>query len=85
MLISFLENSQYVQFENVYLYSKSLQQAKYKYLENLLALIYEIRYFTVSNNYDVIPPSKLLSKSIFVIDDVAYCKQDRVREYFTIG
>jgi len=36
-------------------YSKSLQQSKYRYLDNLLAFIEEIGYFTFSDNNVVIP------------------------------
>jgi len=69
----------------MYVYSKSLQQPKYWYLENLLALIEEINYFTFSNNSDVVPPSNgALPNSIFVFDDVACDKQDSIREYFAM-
>ncbi|XP_011860347.1 PREDICTED: zinc finger BED domain-containing protein 4-like [Vollenhovia emeryi] len=56
VLISLLESPHGVCFENVYVYSKSLQQPKYQYLEKLLTSIDEIDYFTFSNNSDVIPP-----------------------------
>ncbi|KYN29961.1 hypothetical protein ALC57_00577 [Trachymyrmex cornetzi] len=38
VLISLLESPNGVRFENVYVYSKSLQQPKYQYLENFLHL-----------------------------------------------
>jgi len=60
-------------YENVYVYSKSLQQPKYQYLENLLSSIDEIDYFTFSNNNDV-PPSKVHPNLVFVFDDVAISK-----------
>jgi len=46
VLISLLESPHGIRFENVY--SKSLQQLKYRNLENLLAPIEEIGYFTFS-------------------------------------
>jgi len=46
VLISLLESLHGVRFENVYIYSKSLQQPKYQYLKNLFAPIEEIGYFT---------------------------------------
>jgi len=63
----------------MYVYSKSLQQPKYQYLENLLS-IDEIGYFTFSNNSDIVSPSEARPNSIFVFDDVACHKQDTVRE-----
>jgi len=80
-----LENPHDISFENVYMYSKSLQQLKYRYLENLLPPIEEIGYFTFSNNSDVISPNETLPNSIFIFDDVACDKQDAIREYFAMG
>ncbi|KYN07160.1 hypothetical protein ALC62_01880 [Cyphomyrmex costatus] len=85
VLISFLESPNGVRFENVYVYSKSLQQPKHRYLENLLAPIEEINYFTFSNNSEIIPPSEALPNSIFIFDDVACDKQDAIRDYFAMG
>ncbi|KYN14187.1 hypothetical protein ALC57_13606 [Trachymyrmex cornetzi] len=85
VLISLLESPHGVRFENVYVYSKSLQQPKYRYLANLLTPIEEVSYFTFSNNSDVIPPSETLPNSIFIFDDVACDKQDAIREYFARG
>ncbi|KYN07059.1 hypothetical protein ALC62_01988 [Cyphomyrmex costatus] len=85
VLISLLESPNGVRFENVYIYSKSLQQPKYRYLENLLAPIEEINYFTFSNNSEIIPPSEALPNSIFIFDDVACDKQDAIREYFAMS
>jgi len=85
VVISLLESPYGVCFENVYVYSKLLQQPKYQYLENLLSSINEIGYFTFSNNSDVVPPRKARPNSIFVFDDVACDKQERtVREYSSI-
>ena len=85
VLISLLESPHGLRFENVYVYSKSLQQPKYQYLENLFAPIDEIGYFTFNNNSDVIAPSEARPNSIFVFDDIACDKQDTVREYFAMG
>jgi len=54
----------------VYVYTKSLQQPKYRYLENLFTSIDEIGYFTFSNNSDVVPPSEACPNSIFIFDDM---------------
>jgi len=80
-----LESPHGVRFENVYVYSKSLQQPKYQYLENLLSSVDKIGYFTFSNNNNVVPSSEARPNSIFVFDNVACDKQDTVREYFSMG
>ena len=71
VLISLLKSPHGVRFENVYVYSKSLQQSKYRYLERLLGSMEDIGYYTFSNNRDVVPPSEALPDSIFIFDDVA--------------
>jgi len=82
VLVSLLENPNSVRFENVYVYSKSHQQPKYRYLENLFTSIDEIGNFTFSNNSDVVPPSEARPNSIFIFDDIACDKQDAMRELF---
>jgi len=79
VLISLLESLHGVRFENVYVYSKSLQQPKYRYLSNLFS-IDKIGYSTFSSN-NVVPPGEAHSNSIFIFDDLSYDKQDDVREY----
>ncbi|KAG5324762.1 YMD3 protein, partial [Pseudoatta argentina] len=61
--------------QTVYVYSKSLQQPKYRYLENLFTSIDEIGYFTFSNNSDIVP-NEARPNSIFIFDDVACDKQN---------
>ena len=84
-LISLIESPHGVRFENVYVYSKSLFQPKYRYLEELLKSINGIGYYAFSNNRDVIPPKEALPNSIFVFDDVACDNQNTIREYFFMG
>ena len=58
VLINLLESPNGVRFENEYDYSKSLEQPKYRYLNNLFTSIDEIEYFKFSNNSDVVSPSE---------------------------
>jgi hypothetical protein len=85
VLMSMVESPNGLRFENLYVYSKSLQQPKYRFLEEVLASIDEIGYFTFSNNSDVIPTTEALPNSIFIFDDVACDKQDTIKEYFAMG
>lgn len=85
VMISLLESPNGVRFENVYVYSKSLNQPKYRYLERLLGSIDEIGYFTFSDNNTIVPHSEALPNSVFVFDDIACDKQNAIREYFAMG
>jgi len=42
--------------------------AKYRNVQNLLALIEEIDYFTFSNNNDIVSSNEALPNSIFIFD-----------------
>lgn len=84
-LISLLENPNGLRFENVYIYSKTLEQDKYKYLEGILKPIRGMGYYTFSSNDQVIPPSKAKPNSIFIFDDVICDKQNNIAAYFCMG
>ena len=73
-----------IRFENVYVYSKSLQQPKYRYFENLFTSIDEILYVLQQQRCRSTKwgASKF---SIFIFDDIACDKQDAGREYFSMG
>ena len=53
-------------FENIYLYSKSLQQPKYKFLEKVLNDVEGIEYFPFSGSEQVLSPGKAKPNSIFI-------------------
>lgn len=82
LLISLLQSPNGLRFENVYIYSRTLDQDKYKYLENILKPIKGLGYYTFSSNEAVIPPNKAKRNSVFIFDDVICDKQNNIRAYF---
>ena len=84
-LISLLLSKNGLRFQNVYVYSKSLAQPKYVYLEKLFEKIPEIGYHTFSNNEDILSPNQVNPSSIMVFANIACKKQAVVREYFCMG
>lgn len=88
VLISLIESEHGLKFENLYLYSKTLDQNKYKYLCELLRTIKEIDCYTFSASENVIEPNEIEKNSLIVFDDVI---NDRginktvVRNIFTLG
>ena len=80
MLLSMLESPNGLRFENEYVYSKSLHQPKYRYLEQVLSLVDGIEYFPYSDNTEIVPPRDARPESIFVFDDVACDEQNAIRE-----
>ena len=84
-LLSIITHPNGLRFENVYLYSKSLNQPKYKFLKNLLEPIDGINYFPFSEHEEVISPSDALPNSLMNFDDVACEKRDNMRAFFCMG
>lgn len=85
LLISLIVDPNGIRFENIYIFSKSLHQPKYKMLEKILNPIDGLGWYAFSNNNDVPSPSEVKPNSIMIFDDVACSKQDNIRSYFCMG
>ncbi|KZC06161.1 hypothetical protein WN55_07333, partial [Dufourea novaeangliae] len=85
VIVSLLESPNGLRFENIYVYSKSLHQPKYRFLEEVLSSVENVEYFAFSEIVDVIPPVQARPGSVFIFDDVACDEQDVLREYFAMG
>lgn len=84
-LLTLITHPNGLRFENVYVYSKSLNQPKYKFLEQLLNSLDGIQYFPFSEHEEVVSPDNVLPDSIIVFDDVACEKQNNIRAFFCMG
>ena len=88
LMINLVINPNGLYFQNLYIYSKSLNQKKYRYLTKIMSKLQKtdnIGYYTFSNNADVVPLNEARKNSIFIFDDIACCNQNIVREYFSMG
>lgn len=72
-----------LKFENIYVFSKSLYQPKYQFLEKVLPE--EIGYFPFDDNTELLCPASLKPYSIVIFDDISGEKHDRIRDYFCMG
>jgi hypothetical protein len=81
----FAENG--LRFKNVYVYSKSLYQPKYKYLHTVFKNLKEIGYYPYKENDEIITAKDAKESSVFIFDDVACDNQGqgKIREYYCIG
>ena len=84
-LISLITNENGLYFQNIYLYSKSLNQPKYRYLETLLEPIKEIGFYQFCDNEQVISPDEAKPNSLMIFDDIACEKQNHLKAYFCMG
>ena len=81
VLLSLITDPNGLRFENIYIYSKSLYQAKYQFLEKVLQNVKGVGYYKYSENEDVITPNDAKKNSVFVFDDIICDKQNNVSAF----
>lgn len=84
-IINLLLSENGLKFENVYVFSKSLAQPKYVFLEKVFAEIPEIGYHAFSNNQDILSPDQVQNNSVMIFDDIANEKQESAKLFFSVG
>lgn len=84
-LISLLLSANGIKFENLFVYSKSLGQYKYRFLEKVIQGIDEINLHTFSNTDDIMKVEDVPPDSVIVFDDISLENQDVVRDFFSRG
>lgn len=68
------------------IYSKTLEQDKYKYLRKLLSPLKHIGFFTFKSSDKVIEPEAAKMNSIFIFDGVVCDKnQENIKKYYCLG
>lgn len=85
VMLSLIEHPNGLKFENIYLYTKSLLQPKYVYLNKLLKPIKGIGFYQFNSSEHILEPSEAKPNSVFIFDDVACVNQNVIREYFSMG
>ena len=83
VLFNLIFDSNGLVFENVYVFSKSLYQPKYKFLAKVLPK--EVKYFPYRDNANVKHPSEAKPNSLMIFDDVSTENQKNIRNYFAMG
>jgi hypothetical protein len=85
LIVGLLLHEQGLRFQNVYIYSKTLFQPMYQFLEQVLKLIPSVSFQKYSENEEVLSPQEANVNSIIVFDDVACENQNNIRDYFAMG
>jgi len=85
VMLSLLTDPNGLRFKNVYVYSKSLYQDKYKFLQDVLNKVPAVNFYGYSDSETIVAPEEAEADSIFIFDDVACEKQDMIRNYFCMG
>lgn len=88
VMFNLLFNLNGLRFANLFVFSKSLFQPKYRMLESVMkSLVNEgIGYQAYSENDEIPSPEELgTTNSIIVFDDVSCERQNNIRKYFSMG
>lgn len=86
LLVNLIVSKNGLKFENIYVYSTTLWQAKYQYLKNLFQPLRHIEYHEFSSADEMIEPTDVRPNSIIIFDDVICEKnQDVIRKYYSLG
>lgn len=85
LIVGLLLHENGLRYKNVYLYSKTLFQPKYVFLEKVFKKVPEISYTQFQANEEVLSPQEAVSNSIFIFDDVSCENQNNIRDYFAMG
>lgn len=85
VMLSLLLHENGLKFRNVYLYSKTTFQPKYLFLNEVLKRVPDVKYFSISDDKNVIHPNEALPQSVFIFDDVVCENQANIRNYFSMG
>lgn len=85
VMISLLIDPNGLRFQNVYVYSKSLNQPKYQFLKKILKSVKGVGYYEYSDNEKVLLPSQAKNDSVIILDDVITSEQSKIQEYFCMG
>lgn len=72
-------------YRNVYVYSKTLHQPKYVFLEKVLNKVSGVSFAKFHENEEVLSPKNAIPNSIIIFDDIACENQNNVRDYFAMG
>jgi len=85
VMLSLLLDPNGLRFKNIYLFCKTLEQPKYRYLNNVLMSTSVINLHTYKDSRFVPLPQEVKPHSVFIFDDVSCDNQDRIRSYFCLG
>lgn len=85
LMIGLLLHENGLRFRNVYLYSKTLFQPKYLFLEKVFKKVPSIYFTKFRENDEVLTLHKAAPNSVIIFDDVACENQSNIRDYFAMG
>lgn len=87
-LLCLIKSENGIRFENIYIYSKTMEQDKYKYLEELIKPIKDIGFYKFDSSETILKPSEIKKNSLVIFDDIvtnSEINKTIVKDLFTVG
>jgi hypothetical protein len=85
LMLSLINETNGLKFMNLYIFSKTLEQLKYKILTEVFKNLPIIGFYTFNNDKDVPKPENIKKNSIFIFDDLSKKDQNVSKLFFTFG
>lgn len=85
LMVGLLLHKDGLRYNNLYIYSKSLYQPKYVFLDKVIDMVPNVSLYKYHEKDDVLPSSEAEPNSIIIFDDVACENQNNIRDYFAMG
>jgi len=85
VVFNLIVNPKGLRFNNIYIFSKSLEQPKYQLLDKILKDVKEITFFKFNSSDNIMQPCEALPYSVFIFDDVSSENQKIIQSYFAMG
>ena len=85
LLLSLLISEKGLKFRNLYVFSRTIFQKKYRFLEEVIRSIPGMKFETFANSEELMDPDTIESDSVLVIDDVSEENRETMRKFFTIS
>lgn len=85
IVFNLITNIKGLRFNNLYIFSKSLNQPKYQLLRRIVSKIPNIKYYQYDDNEKIMQPAEAQPYSVFIFDDVSCESHNTIRSYFAMG
>lgn len=85
LLMNILLHPNGLKFCNVYIFSKSFFQPKYKYLEQIICKVPQIKLYKFNSNEDMPEAAEVQNNSVIIFDDVMCEPQGTIQNFFSMG
>lgn len=85
IVMNLVFGGQGIAFSNLYLFSKSLNQDKYKFMDRVFSNLKHVKFFKSSDANKIPHPSNIPRDSLVIFDDLQTSSPTIIKAYFSMG